>query len=303
MKKLLLFIFTIIILSSCTKKNKHVNEEDERPKDIVQEAYENFNPQNFNMIYVEGGIYTMGKKDYDNFFPHEVIVDSFYISDIEVTQYLFNEIMGYVTTKEDIEDFINNPAIYVSWLEAVEFCNKLSKRDGFTPCYTINDKNVTCDFYTDGYRLPTEAEWEYAARGGKLSQGYEYSGSNDLIEVAWSPESYEERNVFPFLMVVGLKKTNELGLYDMSGNVYEWCWDWYDENYYEKSPINNPHGPAKFYANPKWFGDVENGKVLRGGSYLVIEQGCDVYRRSFSEFDKQLSECGLRICQTYIEKK
>ena len=139
----------------------------------------------------------------------------------------------------------NHPVIHVSWNDATEYCKWLSKKTG---------KN---------FRLPTEAEWEYAASGSNKSRGYTYAGSNDLDEVAWY-----EFNSGSKTHPVGQKEPNELGLYDMSGNVWEWCNDWYDPDYYKNSPGNNPKGPSS-----------GSYRVLRGGSWNIIPQFCRVANR------------------------
>ncbi len=144
----------------------------------------------------------------------------------------------------------NNPVCCMSWYDAIEYCNWLSQEHGLTACYKINGLNITCDFSADGFRLPTEAEWEFAARGGKMSKGYAFSGSDIKDDVAWDLENSNGTS-----HPVGMKKPNELGIYDMSGNVAEWCWDWYEN--YSSSSQTDPKGP-----------NTGSKRVLRGGSYL-----------------------------------
>lgn len=164
-----------------------------------------------------------------------VRVDSFYIMDFALEQGDWKETMS------------NNPSFFkgddlpvecITWYDAIEFCNRRSIVEGLDPCYEISGTTVQCDFSVNGYRLPTESEWEFAARGGNKSMHYLYAGGDDLNEVAWYAKN-SQRTTHP----KGLKKPNELGLYDMCGNVFEWCWDWYDK--YGKTYDENPTGPIK----------------------------------------------------------
>ena len=160
-------------------------------------------------------------------------VDTFYIADFVVTQGEWNQIITYNPSHFKGDDL---PVECIGWHEAIVFCNEKSKQDGLQPCYTINGEQVECDFHADGYRLPTEAEWEYAARGGSKSEGFRYAGSDSLHEVAWYAKN-SGRTTHP----KGGKKPNELGLYDMCGNVFEWCWDWFE--WFKCDFMDNPLGP------------------------------------------------------------
>jgi len=138
----------------------------------------------------------------------------------------------------------------VSWYDAVAYANKLSQKDGLRPAYTINGTNVGWDKKANGWRLPTEAEWEYAARGGQSSRGYTYAGSNVPDTVAWYTETTNDKGTEP----VGTKMANELGLYDLSGNLWEWCWDW--KAVYTSGVQTDPSGAAS-----------GTNRVKRGGSW------------------------------------
>jgi len=183
-------------------------------------------------VFVKGGCFDMGDSagEDDEKPVHEVCVDDFYIGKYEVTQGQWKKIMGNKPSKFKGSQ---RPVEQVSWNDVQKFIEKLNRLSG------------------KKYRLPTEAEWEYACRGGTKSQGYKYCGSDNPDEVAWY-----DKNSNGATIAVGKKKPNELGIYDMSGNVWEWCQDWYDKAYYNWSPKDNPQGP-----------DDGSGRVIRGGSW------------------------------------
>ncbi len=214
-------------------------------------------------VKVEGGTFRMGDENISEAMPHEVEVSSFYMQKTEVTQELWEAVMGSNPSLD--KSWKENPVTNVSWDDCQKFIKKLN---------SITGKQ---------YRLPTEAEWEYAARGGKLSKGYKYAGSDNLDEVAWHSEN-SNRKIHP----VAEKNPNELGLYDMSGNVREWCNDWYAE--YRIKPKKNPKGA-----------DNSDCRVVRGGSWYAVEFArdysahCLVAKRACSNPDKIEPQNGFRL--------
>jgi len=251
------------------------------------------------MILVPGGSFTMGSTDVtdlDAMPVHQVTMDGFYLGKYEVTQALYWAVTGRNPScfqgdsiPEGYTSCYNFPVERVSWFDAVEFCNELSVLEGLTPVYSISNKtpkeghpiseaDVNINWKANGYRLPTEAEWEYAAKGGNgPGPYYIYAGSNDPHVVAWfndnsPPEiDFNELNsdgkttimvkyagdshaTFVWMHPVGLKAPNSLGFHDMSGNVWEWCWDLFGE--YTNASLTNPKGPE---SGP--------GRTYRGGAY------------------------------------
>ena len=210
----------------------------------------------------------------------------FYISRTEVTQGEYQEITGKNPSyfKGD-----NLPVEEVSWRDAIKFCNAKSRKHGKAPCY--NEKTGECNLNANGYRLPTEAEWEYTARLGLKSKGYNYSGSNTIEKVAWNLNN-SMKQTHP----VGEKIPNESGIYDMSGNVWEWCNDLYGGTYYElcknKGIVPDPTGPEE---------GTEH--VLRGGSWLNNDENCRSANRYKSNFDNRSSYIGFRLAQGNIENR
>ncbi len=234
-----------------------------------------------SMIKVSGGSFQMGSIDgKDDEQPvHKVTVSSFWIGKHEVTQAEWYEVMGSNPSSWKGD---NLPVEQVSWYDAVDYCNQRSKKEGLTPCYSGSGESITCNWNANGYRLPTEAEWEFAARGGVMSKGYIYSGSNDLGSVAWfnGNSGYQTHSV-------GGKSANELGIQDMSGNVWEWCWDWYDEGYYAKTPGSDPTGAGS-----------GSYRVLRGGSWDYYGGNyCRVAIRGGNGPDNRNDDYGLRLAR------
>ena len=249
-----------------------------------------------NFVYVQGATITGvipgdGYKDSGIFKAGETVtVGDFYMCDHEVTQAEYEKYCTYGGDEEPETNGYNYPAYYVNWFDALVYCNKRSIAEGLTPCYTINDSinptywgsipdsedhanfnswmAVTCNFEANGYRLPKEAEWEYAARGGNGLTGYQYSHagcSHTVDDVAW----YNNNSKYSSNKVKG-KKANGLGLYDMSGNVSEWCWD----AYYISS------------------------RYLRGGSWNYPGNYCTVsYRDHISAYYRDSSK-GFRVVRT-----
>ena len=227
------------------------------------------------MTKVAGGTFQMGSNDSDWTNPiHTVTVDSFYIGTYEITQDIYEQVMG--TNPSNFEG-ARLPVETVNWYDAVEFANALSRKDGLDEVYTIDGEDVVCDWDKKGYRLPTEAEWEYAARGGAKNQGYTYAGSNTVGDVAWYFDNSSNKT-----HNVGSKTANELGLYDMSGNVWEWCWDFYGK--YSSSLQPDPVGPGS-----------GSGRVERGGSWYGDARDCRVANRSGGSPEYASYSYGFRV--------
>ncbi len=229
------------------------------------------------MVYVEGGTFQMGSTSgaSDEKPIHSVTVSSFWIGKYEVTQGEWESVMGSNPSKFKGS---NKPVEQVSWYDCVKYCNAKSRADGREECYSIDSTTVKLLSGKNGYRLPTEAEWEYAARGGDKSQGYTYSGSDNLSSVGWHDENsgYTTHEV-------GAKLPNELGIYDMSGNVWEWCWDWYSSSYPSTSQTN-PTGATS-----------GSCRVIRGGCYYYDARNCRSADRDYSAPTDSGYDIGLRL--------
>jgi len=216
-----------------------------------------------DMALIQGGTFTMGSpanevdRD-DDEVQHSVTVSSFYMGKYEVTQKEYKEVMG---TNPSSFNENNLPVEGVSWFNAVEFCNRLSQREGLTPAYTVKGTNVTWDRSANGYRLPTEAEWEYACRAGKETPFS--TGDNITTKQAnydGFPYNNNAKGTFRNKTVeVRSFSQNAWGLYNMHGNVWEWCWDLYGD--YASLAQINPAGASS-----------GSDRIIRGGSWLVHAQ-------------------------------
>ncbi len=271
-----------------------------QPKTPASTAVKTNAPDRF--VKIEGGTFQMGDimgdKEYNNETLHPVTVSTFYLSPYEVT---FEEYDRYCETtgKEKPGDQSwgrgKRPAINVSWYDAVEYCNWRSQQAKLKPVYTINGTNVSADWSANGYRLPTEAEWEYAARAvnGKGGGKVRFGNGKDVADP--KEINFDGRKDYkkPYSIVgeyrgkttpVGDFPPNSLGLYDMSGNVWEWCWDWYDT--YPTASQTDPKGASS-----------GSYRVYRGGSWSSFPVGARCAKRVLNAPDNRSSNRGFRLAR------
>ena len=263
-------------------------------------------PEGF--VLVEAGTFQMGSTEgwYDNKPVHEVtITKPFYMGKYEVTQAEYEKYCSYTgdnSPSSDYGDGDNYPAYYVSWYDAIVYCNKRSMAEGLKPCYRINDLTnpdewgtvptssdstwnaVECNWNANGYRLPTEAEWEYAARAGDNTvESLTYSGTidvNELEKYAWYYDNSDSTT-----HEVGKKEANAFGLYDMSGNVWEWCWNCFTNSYDTTTEGgSDPTGSS-----------ARSDRVRRGGGWCSYSDFCAVSCRNYDIPNSRRDNLGLRV--------
>jgi formylglycine-generating enzyme required for sulfatase activity len=273
MKHAVLFFFSCAILFGCSEVEKPVTPSGCR----------------IDMALVPAGTFRMGgyKGSDDNKPIHEVTISrAFLMSRTEVTQALWKAVMG---TEPSWFRGDSLPVEQVSWRDAVAFCNRLSGLEGLNACYAGSDTLITCDFTKNGYRLPTEAEWEYACRGGTTTD----FSSGDMSEPFCSPldsaldwVGWYCGNAGFGMEKVRQKRPNAFGLHDMHGNVWEWCWDWFGA--YAPSPATDPRGPANGTTH-----------VLRGGSFNLYAWMCCSYLRNSDTTGAMSSDLGFRVARTH----
>ncbi len=213
-----------------------------------------------SMVYIPGGQFMMGSSqgNPDEAPPHQVKLPGFLMDRFEVTHDQF--LKAQLPNPSHWQDNPKKPVERVRWRDAKRYCNERSMMEGLKPCYDEKTEAWDCDYNANGYRLPTEAEWEYACRAG-VDRPYDFGQATQLKLYSWFEDNAEKRT-----HPVGQKKPNHWGLYDMYGNVSEWCEDVYDATYYQRSPVEDPHGPP----NPEH--DVK--RVLRGGNWKASADMC-----------------------------
>jgi sulfatase modifying factor 1 len=248
--KLAVFLFftTLVLFQGCKRKTP-----DNVPKNAAEATGDIKDESGIEMVKLPHGRFKMGDENEIDAKPHEVFISSFYIDKYPVTQQQYKKIMGENPSRWKAD---KNPVEQVRWSDAVRFCNARSLREGLQPCYDL--QTWQCNFNANGYRLPTEAQWEYACRAGTTTMYFFGNDSSKLTDYAWLDENSGGKP-----RPVGQKLPNPWGLYDMYGNVWQWCNDFYKVDYYQQSPEENPKGPK-----------TGETKVVRGGAWKFSADSC-----------------------------
>jgi len=248
--------------------------------------------ETFRLRRVHAGTYLVGRMDEveddhddeDDEKPHHPVrlTRSVGVGELAVTQGLYRAVTGCNPSEFSAGvTSARRPVERVRWTEAVKFCNQLSERCGLDPAYRMEGSDLRCDFKASGFRLPTEHEWEIAARAGT---SLTYSGSDDLAAVGWYQGNSGGRT-----QLVAQKAPNAWGLHDMSGNVWEWCWDWFDADAYEAGTMTDPVGPPTGVR-----------RVRRGGSWNGASQSARTTYRNYDGPSFRSDNIGFRIARTLV---
>ena len=236
---------TLVLLQGCNRKAPN-DDPNDTPGETKTES-------RTEMILLPGGRFTMGDENEIDAKPHQVVVSPFYIDKHLVAQEEYQRVMGKNPSRWKVS---KNPVEQVRWSDAVRYCNARSRLEELQPCYDL--QKWECNFNANGYRLPTEAEWEYACRAGTKTTFFFGNSPSKLASFAWF-----DKNSGGKPQPVGQKRPNPWGLHDMYGNVWEWCNDFYKVDYYQESPEDNPKGPR-----------TGETKVVRGGAWKFSEESC-----------------------------
>lgn len=242
--------------SSGTKPDRAAN----APRPDANSPAEIVTKSGVEMVFVPAGEFLMGSSqgNPDEAPPHKVMLSGFLMDKHEVTHEMFTK--AQLPNPSHWQDHPKKPVERVRWRDAKQYCNERSLLEGLKPCYNEKTSDWDCDYAASGYRLPTEAEWEYACRAG-ADTPYDFGQPDKLRQYAWFSANAEQRT-----HPVGQKKPNRWGIYDLYGNVSEWCEDVYSPTYYQESPAVDPHGPP----NPGK--DVR--RVMRGGNWKSTADMC-----------------------------
>ena len=236
------------------------------------------------MVLVQGGVFSMGSDSGEkNERPvREVTLREFYMGKYEVTYSEYDAFCVEMKRDKPSDDWGRGqqPVRYVQWYDALNYCNWLSWKEGLKPVYSASGNVINCDLSANGYRLPTEAEWEYAAHGGAQSRGHDYAGGDSPNALGWF-----DTNSGGKTQPVGGKQPNELGLYDMSGNMNEWCWDIYGS--YGSGAQTDPRGA-----------ESGNTRVIRGGSYLSYAADLRISARAYGAPADRERLIGFRLARS-----
>ncbi len=262
------FVLLIPFILSCTQKNKQSQTESESLSagDIMKDS-----PCNIEMVYIPEGKFIMGSDTGgdDEKPAHEVSLDSYYIGQNLISQKEWSAVMD--SNRSEVKGD-SLPVTNVSWDEAQEFASKISEKTGFK------------------YRLPTEAEWEYACRAGSTTKFYFGNDTLKLGDYAWYKDN-SGREIQP----VGQKIPNDWGLYDMSGNVWEWCFDWWDPGYYARSPSKNPVNEEKYLYKIPSTGEGIYARVARSGCFVNTPRGLESAHRHGGKQEDGYYYIGFRL--------